>query len=197
MAKFEETFFRQNKEFTFSAIWPAALFWSSLVMAEKFSCSTKMITHSFPFSSILFKPLGWMAHNGNRLERWCLQGFRQPGSDSNDIQWSNINAQIKSRVLFHVRLTHKNLASLLGKLVKSLTLHLEDFHIEGKQVLPETKKYKKKLMSNHLSIPSFRGMAPTRKAASTSLKIFKLIKTPKVKISSRGPFMKRIPLDRE
>ena len=143
MAKFEETFFRQNKEFTFSAIWPAALFWSSLVMAEKFSCSTKMITHSFPFSSILFKPLGWMAHNGNRLERWCLQGFRQPGSDSNDIQWSNINAQIKSRVLFHGRLTHKNLASLLGKLVKSLTLHLEDFHIEGKQVLPETKNIKK------------------------------------------------------
>ena len=145
-----------------------------------------------------------MAHNGNRLERWCLQGFRQPGSDSNDIQCSNINinininAQIKSRVLFHVvRLTHKNLASLLGKLVKSLTLHLEDFHIEGKQVLPETKQFQKKLMSNHLSIPSFRGMAPTRKAASTSLKIFKLIKTPKVKISSRGPFMKRIPLDRE
>ena len=33
--------------------------------------------------------------------------------------------------------THKNLAGLLGKLVESLTLHLEDLHIEGKQVLPE------------------------------------------------------------
>ena len=34
-------------------------------------------------------------------------------------------------------LTHKNLAGLLGKLVKSLALHLEDLHIEGEQVLPE------------------------------------------------------------
>ena len=36
-----------------------------------------------------------------------------------------------------VALTHKDLAGLLGKLVESLTLHLEDLHIEGKQVLPE------------------------------------------------------------
>ena len=33
--------------------------------------------------------------------------------------------------------THKDLAGLLRKLVESLTLHLEDLHIEGKQVLPE------------------------------------------------------------
>ena len=33
--------------------------------------------------------------------------------------------------------THKNLAGLLGKLVESLTLHLEDLYIEGKKVLPE------------------------------------------------------------
>ena len=36
-----------------------------------------------------------------------------------------------------VVLTHKNLAGLLRKLVESLTLHLEDLHIEGEQVLPE------------------------------------------------------------
>merc|ERR1719500_1670254 len=31
---------------------------------------------------------------------------------------------------------NKNLAGLLGKLVESLTLHLEDLYIEGKKVLP-------------------------------------------------------------
>ena len=36
-----------------------------------------------------------------------------------------------------VALTHKNLAGLLGKLVQSLSLHLEDLHIEGKKVLPK------------------------------------------------------------
>ena len=69
-----------------------------------------------------------------------------------------------------VALTHKNLAGLLGKLVQSLSLHLEDLHIEGKEVLPKmiSMKNAQRIMFNHLSIPSFRGMAPTRKAASTS-----------------------------